>query len=432
MKKLQSFVVLAVAVLLAACGKENAEPAPLEFEVYEQKAETTIPYDDGEWTETLTLCVDVPLGEGQAQTNAIKGIMEIISKSNLAKTLGAPTGNTLKEVVDNYTKALKSDFKAIFDRARAADKYPEGDLNLVIRCTYQNEACVVMCVEDGRIGSEDVSRQYEGVIRLSDGHLLAEDEIANISKEKLMELARKYADEAQDMEIKEDGEYNISLGHQALLFHPNQYSLYEYAIPMEAVEEYLTEEAKALLTANELDTIMKVEPAKGDLAMYDVHGPVKELVINHYMDGEAYGSTSYGFDTDGRLVSEKDEMGGEVLDDKLFYGRTNRDAQGRGIERFTDDGVAKEINTFDEAGWLVKHEYWLGGRLETRSVNYYDSQGRLYKSNEKRTVHATLYTMSTTKYFDDKCYAYDDHGNWTECLCRKSDSEDKRVITYYE
>lgn len=434
MKKLQLFVVLAAAVLLASCGKENVEPAPLEFEVYEQKAETTIPYNDGEWTENMTLCIDVPFGEGLAQTNAIKGIMDIISKSNVAKTLGAPTGNTLKEVVDNYTKVLKSDFKVIFDRARAADNFPESDLHLVIRCAYQNEACVVMYVENGRNGVPGVSKQYEGVIRLSDGHLLAEDEIANISKEKLMELARKYADEAQDIEIEEDGEHNISLGHQALLFHPNQYFLDEYAIPMEAVGEYLTEEAKALLTANELvrkDTIMKVEPAKGDLAMYEVHGPVKELVITHFMDGEAYGSTTYAFDTDGRLVSEKSEMGGEVLDDKTFYDRVNRDAQGRGIERFRDDNV-KEINTFDGAGRLVKHEYWLGGRLETRSVNYYDSQGRLYKSNEKLTVSAIYYTMNTVKYFDDKGYAYDNHGNWTERLCQKSDSEDKRVITYYE
>ena len=429
MKKLQSVTLLVATMLLAACSQKEAEPAPMEFEPYEQKAEVSIPDNDGEWIESLNLCVDVPVGDGEAQANAIKGIMEIISKSNVAKTLGAPTGNTLKEVVDNYAQTLKNNFKAIFDKTRAADNYPESELNLVIRCTYQNEACVVMFVADGRDGVIDVSRQYEGVIRLSDGHLMTDAEIANISKEQLMELARKYADEAQDVDIEEEGEYNISLGHQALLFHPNQYFLDEYAIPMEAVEGYLTEEAKALLTAKELvgtKTAQPAESAKGDLTMYDVHGPVKELQLI-----TDYSKVIYTFDTNGQLMAEKHEMDGNVLDDKLFYDRTNRDAQGRGVERFRESNV-KEINTFDEAGRLVKQEYWLGGRLEWRNVNYYDSLGKLYKTNQKATVSSIYYTTITTKFYDDRGFVYDDHGNWTERTCQKSGDDPKRVITYYD
>lgn len=426
MKKLQVFLVLAAVVLLASCGKEKNEPVPLKFDVYEQKAEVNISGSNEEWIETMTLCVDVPVGEGEAQAQVIKGITEIISKSNVAKTLGAPTGNTLQEIVDNYTKVLKNDFKAIFDRARAADSYPESELNLVIRCTYQNEACVVMYVENGRNGVVDVSSQYEAVIRLADGHLMTNGEIADISKEKLVELARKYADEAQDVDVEEDGEYNISLGHQALLFHPNQYYLDEYVIPMEAVEEYLTEDAKALLAAKEFGGENTAEPAKGDLALYDVHGPVKELRLV-----TDYGATIYTFDKEGQLMTEKHEMGGQVIDDKTFYDRVNRDAQGRAVERFRDKDV-KEVNMYDEAGRLVKQEYWLSGRLEWRNVNYYDGQGKLYRTNSKSTVGANHYTTTTTKYFYDNGYVYDDHGNWTDRNCQKSEYDAKRVITYYE
>lgn len=429
MKKLQLFSLLAATALVAACSQKEAEPAPIEFEPYEQKVQVTIPDGDGEWIESLNLCVDVPVGDGEALANAIKGIMEIISKSNMAKTLGAPTGTTLKEVIDNYAQTLNNGFKAIFDKTRAADSYPESELKLVVRCTYQNEACAVMFVADGSDGVTNVSRQYEAVIRLSDGHLMTNDEIANISKEQLMELARKYADEAQDVDIEEDGEYNISLGRQALLFHPDQYYLDEYAIPMEAVSEYLTEEAKALLTAKELPgnkTAQPAEPAKGDLAMYDVHGPVKELQLI-----TDYSKTTYTFDTNGQLIAEKHEMDGNVMDDKLFYDRTNRDAQGRGTERFRESDV-KEINTFDEAGRLVKQEYWIGKRLEWRNVNYYDPQGKLYKTNQKATVSSVYYTTITTKFFDDRGFVYDDHGNWTDRLCQKSEYDEKRVITYYE
>lgn len=414
MRRIQLFLLMAVGTIFAACNK-NGGPTAMTFEVYEQESEANNLANGEERTGTIKLCFDVPVGDEEAQENAVKGILDIIGKSDLAKHYGPPTGNTLKEVADNYVNK----YKEIFRQQPSFDESFYYDPTLSVRCVYQNEACVVMEVTEGNF-----NKTYEGVIRLSDGHLLTNDEIANISKEELLELAHKYADATQDEKIKSEGEYNLSIGPDGLLFHPSQYFETEYAIPVSAVETNLTEEAKALMTARSVideHSLSSTEPIKGDLALYDLQGPVKQLQII-----TSYSTTTYTFDVNGWLTSEKHEMDGDVLDDKLFYDRTNRDAQGRAIERFRDSDV-KELNTFNDAGQLVKQEYWLGDRLERMTINYFDDQGRRYKSNELGTVHATYYFNGTTKYPYSECQ-YDKHGNYTEQI----GEEGKRIITYFE
>lgn len=423
MKKLQIILAMAAIVLLASCSKKSNEPKAITFEVYEQKAEVKVPLNDpnsfdSEWTATMRLMIDIPIGDSEAEDNVKKGILEIIGRSKLATFYGSPTGNTIKEVASNYVSKYKERLKK-----PVTEESFYYEPVLIIRCVYQNEGCAVMAVTDGGDRIE-TSRIFEGVIRLSDGHLLTNDEIANISKEELMSLARKYADASQTEEIKSEGEYNLSIGPDGLLFHPSQYFETEYAIPMSAVETNLTEEAKALMTARSVideHSLSSTEPIKGDLALYDLQGPVKQLQIV-----TSYSTITYTFDANGWLTSEKHEMDGDVLDDKLFYDRTNRDAQGRAKERFRDSDV-KELNTFNDAGQLVKQEYWLGDRLERMTINYFDDQGRRYKSNELGTVHATYYYNGTTKYPYSECQ-YDKYGNYTEQI----GEEGKRIITYFE
>lgn len=414
MRRIQLFLLMAVGTIFAACNK-NGGPTAMTFEVYEQESEANNLANGEERTGTIKLCFDVPVGDEEAQENAVKGILDIIGKSDLAKHYGPPTGNTLKEVADNYVNK----YKEIFRQQPSFDESFYYDPTLSVRCVYQNEACVVMEVTEGNF-----NKTYEGVIRLSDGHLLTNDEIANISKEELLELAHKYADATQDEKIRIEDDYNLSIGPQGLLFHPSQDCKSEFVIPMSEVESKLTEEAKALMTARSVideHSLSSTEPIKGDLALYDLQGPVKQLQIV-----TSYSTTTYTFDANGWLTSEKHEMDGDVLDDKLFYDRTNRDAQGRAIERFRDSDV-KELNTFNDAGQLVKQEYWLGDRLERMTINYFDDQGRRYKSNELGTVHATYYFNGTTKYPYSECQ-YDKHGNYTEQI----GEEGKRIITYFE
>jgi len=397
----------------------------MEFDVYEQEAEVNIPNRDGEWEQKLGLCIDIPVGIGAAQENVEKGIMEIIASSNVAKVLGAPEGNTIKEVCDNYLTTLKSDFSQKFDEAKSAEGF-SSNLYLSIRCTYQNEVCVVMFIMNGESGETGISRQYESVIRLSDGHPLTKDEIVNVSKDKLKELALEYADEAQDVDMDEDGEYCVSLGHGMLLFSPDQYFMDEYVIPLEAVEEYLTEDTKELLAADEFENETPLEPARGDLALYDLRGPVKQL-----QDKTDFSTTIYTFDTEGRLTSEVTEMNGDVMDDEMFYGKTVRDEKGRAVERYRGADV-KQLCFYDASGFLAKEEYWVDGRLEWRKVHYYDGNGRLYKTNTKGTVSGSDYYTSTTKYFCDRGFIYDEYGNWTDMTCQKTWANDRRVITYYD
>lgn len=415
MRRIQLFLLMAVGTIFAACNK-NGGPTAMTFEVYEQESEANNLVNGEEWKGTIKLCFDVPVGDEEAQENAVKGILDIIGKSDLAKHYGPPTGNTLKEVADNYVNK----YKEIFRQQQSFDESFYYDPTLSVRCVYQNEACVVMEVTEGYF-----NKTYEGVIRLSDGHLLTNDEIANISKEELLELAHKYADATQDEKIRIEDDYNLSIGPQGLLFHPSQDCKSEFVIPMSEVESKLTEEAKALMTAKDVfeeQELQLKEPIKGDLALYGVRGPVKQLkIINDYV------TTTYTFDTNGWLTSEKHEMDGEVIDDKTFYERSNRDAHGRAIERFREGNFVKEINTYNDMGQLVKQEYWVGDRLEQLTINYYDNQNRLYKTNEKLTVHGTLYTSITTKSYFSDCQ-YDKYGNSIE----KKGLEEKRVITYYE
>ena len=421
-RTIHTMVILAFLSVISGCTLfEREADGPSSFEAYEQTEKVTIPTDNGEWTEEMTLEFCIPNGDGEVQKNVTKGIIEIIGKTAVARALGAPIGNTLKEVADNYVKVLKSDFKTVFDRLSKTEETFGTTLKLRIVCTYQNEKCAVFYIVDEGLHYK-LEHRTEYVVRLSDGHLMTNDEIAKISVDDLTKLAREHKDEAQTDDVNLEGEYTLSIGAQGLLFHPNQLVLIEYAIPMEAVESYLTEEGKELLMAKTFDETYgkhPVEPIKGDLALFELQGPVKKVEVR---EGDVL--NVYTFDTEGRLMSEKYDIAGMIVEDKLFD-RTERDAQGRGAMRFRRPQV-KETNTFDSLGRRQKMVYTIGGDLESAEVYYYDNNGLLYKQNTLGTIRDS-YWFSTTKYF---YYKTDEHGNWIE---RSSTSHElqKRVITYY-
>jgi hypothetical protein len=431
MKELKLFAMLCMAVLLASCGEEKNEPAGMTFETYVKQAEVTIPNDGDEWEQHLNLCIDIPKGDGEAEANVTKGILDIIGRSAVANVLGAPAGSTLQEVADNYAKQLTPDFKATFDKRMAAEQYFGTDLILQVSCIFQNEACVVLFVRDDGIDFDTSSRR-EYVVRLSDGHVMTNDEMCTASEEQLLELARKYADESQQLaQIEVEGKYSLSVGAEGLLFHPDQYWLKEYVIPMEGAGPILTEEGKALLTAApRYPFAPKAEATKGDLPLYELQGPVRQL---KEISEDAV--KIYTFDTEGKLVSERyvaESVGMDI--DELTYKKTNRDAQGRATERFIfpDDLTSSRESytyTYNEAGRLAKALYMLGDHTKAMEAYYYDPQGTLYKNNSLATVSGDVYVSLTEKYF---AYEYDEHGNWTARRSTLSDDVSKREISYYE
>lgn len=394
-------IVLLATLLVAGCTStvEAQKASPMAFETYTQKmeAETATGFP-----VSLKLKLDMPVGDGEQQKAVTKGIMELIRQCAINKMLGAPSGNSIKEVGDNYLAAFKR---------KLAAKAIKRDITMEASCIYQNEACVVFYVEDDGIDF-DSSRKYEAVIRLSDGHLMTNNEIAKISESELMKLARKYADDSQKGSIDDEGSYSLSVGYGGLLFHPTQYFLNEYVLPMEAVAAYLTEEGKAMLQAAPL---LAERPGganaviKGDLGHYDLQGPVKSFKI---VNGD-----EYIFNTNGQAQTCN---GDPILG--TMYEKINRNEQGLATEA-TVIGNSRNIFTYDANGRPTKKVYRVGNRDEQIDVYYYDSRGVLYKVNSMTLFDNRGPVTCTEKYYG---FQFDSHGNWT----KRRDAE--RVITYYE
>ena len=395
------FPTLALATLLiAGCANavEEQKAAPIAFETYVQRveAETSTGFP-----VSMDLCLDMPVGDGEQQENVKKGITEVIGLSAIGKVLGAPTGNTMKEIGDNYV--------SIFKQKTDANTISRA-ITMQVSCVYQNEACAVFYVEDDGI-DYDSSQKYEAVIRLSDGHPMTNDEIAKISKDELMNLAHKFADDSQKGEIDDEGNYSLSIGADGLLFHPTQYSLNEYVLPIEAVEAYLTEDGKALLKASPLlaERPGSSETIQGDLGRYDLQGPVKSYKI-------VSEDIEYTFDTNGLLQTRNGEpVVGSV------YEKINRNDQGLATEAFAI-GNSRDIFTYDASGRLAKRVYRVGNRDEQIDVYYYDSRGVLYKVNSMTLLNERNIVTNTEKFYG---FQFDSHGNWI----KRGRAE--RVITYY-
>lgn len=399
---------------------------PLTFEVYEQKAEVTGFSDDPEQEQSLVLALSIPAASGKRQEIITKALIEIIKSTAVARALGEPKGDDIKEVADNYVLKLKTDFRQLYEDMKSRNDFC-GNLVLRIHCIYQNEACVVFYVEDAGSSFEN-DRSIELVVRLSDGHVMTNDEIAHIDREDLKRLAKKCLGISLEADVELDDKYALSVGPEGLLLNSDLHYTKEYVIPYEAAEPFLTDEGKMLLTAKRYDNPedgKPSEPIKGDLALYELRGPVQQLEI--VKDGLV---SVFTFDKEGRLTKEKHVIGGDMVFEELTFGRTDRDAEGRGAVRHISE-IAKEINTFDEYGRRIKMDYKVNGRLEFAEVYYYNSQGLLYKMNSLSTVHSKYYSINTTKYFDYKTDSFD---NWTERRSTVSTEGgvEKRNITYYQ
>ena len=402
MKAIKILTLVTIVVITASCGSANAEknPAPIEFETYINSIRES---EGCDFPLSLDICIDSPVGDGELQQNVKKGIIELLSQSAISKALGAPQGSTLKDVGDNYAAAFKQKAKTGLGRS------------VVIRVSliYQNEKCVVFYVDDDGVDFES-SRKCEVVIRLSDGHLMTNDEIAKITKTQLIELARKYADESQQKsEIEENGNYDLSIGDGELLFHPNQHQPTEYAIPMQAVESFLTEDGKTMMAAKPLMAERPIESediVKGDLGLYDLRGPVKSA--------KDFGSeTEYTFDRDGYLQTYNG-MSVKVA----LYEKITRNDKGLPIECYTTPD-SKNTFTYNDKGLPIKRVYFVGKRVEQIDIYYYNSQDELIKVNGMLILHENNNTCITEKYHGFK---FDSHGNWIER------NGNKREITYYE
>ena len=225
--------VMAAALLvvgLTACGGgDNA----IKFSTYEAR--------NGE----AVITIDIPQGEGEKQQNISKGILDIMAGSAIAKEVGKMKEGNLKEVAD--------DFSAQMNELLNSGDYGPATADLTIEATYLNEASATFHVYDGVYvnGEPDV---YDRVLRLSDGHVMEQDEMVKISAEDLQSLIEKNLKEEIPVYL-EDGYWMLPAGEDScrVFWLISRAGGGEVMIPIAEMEPFLTEEGKALMTAKPLE-----------------------------------------------------------------------------------------------------------------------------------------------------------------------------------
>ena len=226
--------------------------------------------DDGYHTS-----IDIPKGDGEKEQNLTAGIREIISQSDLGKEIGLPSDGSLQEVMSDYQKRYHQ-FAKDYCRNNQAPSAPECEFELT--SIFQNEASVTFAVADAIYfnGSPDY---YNKVVRLSDGHVMAQEEMVSASMDDIVKLIEKYV--GDDMPISvyslEDGYwFSPSSGDSCMVVWPVSRAVQGKAlIPLSDMEPYLTEAGKELFMAKPLKMPEKTQsvpnnPDEGSESSEDV------------------------------------------------------------------------------------------------------------------------------------------------------------------
>ncbi|MBQ9232207.1 MAG: hypothetical protein IJ190_13665 [Prevotella sp.] len=249
-------LLFGIACLLAACGGNSF--SPIQFEKFDEQVSVTSP-EGG--IAGMTLSVDIPVGEGEVQNRVAEGIRTIIKESQVEEELKQPVEGPLKDVCKNLVD--------YFQKAITTGEYdPAGALafDLMVECEYQNDQAVFLHVTDGVFGNGAPSECYK-IIRLSDGHLMEDAEVASVPVDDLMKLIQKYGDKDQK-DIDEgwlmDYTYLCPIADSCkVLYLYGSHFWNTITVPMGDITGFLTEEGKVLLGVKDGLT-SKPENAKKD------------------------------------------------------------------------------------------------------------------------------------------------------------------------
>lgn len=417
----ENFLPKMAAIMLAAgliaCGVDFQ---PIVFEPYEI-------VDGGNYM----IEIDIPQGDGEKEQNAIKGIREIIAQSKLGSEVGEPSEGTLQEVMEDYHKRYN----------KYAEENVEGPrtpmCDLTIKSVSQNEACVTFLVYDGIhiMGDPDY---YKSIVRLSDGHVVSQQELVNISIAETMDLIRKYiTDETRVNEygLKDGYWFSPSSSDSCLVMWAiSRAGFGETTIPLSDIKPYLTEEGKKLFSAKTFDNPVKdsnipVEEAalsdsknfaiQGELGIFELRGPVKECIWNN-----GYETYAHGFDKNGRWISKNGQKpwAYQQVVERDEQGRITKmgDSYGEQYESFAynDNGLIAEHVMKEIDGFIAKMDYFYNDEWEcTKTVSHIDDP--LEGSGEDTIIYTII----------DR----DTQGNWIKRKKQDGQTEvtETRKITYF-
>ena len=423
---MRKILLFGIACLLAACSENGY--SPIQFEKFEEQVGVTSP--DGAMAE-MTLTIDIPVGEDEVQNRLSEGIRTIIRESSVVEELKQPIEGSLKEIC----KKLIAYFPNGISKGEI-EIYVATSFNLMVECEHQTEQAVVFRVTDGVYGNGGPMVSYK-VIRLSDGKLMDDKEVYNITGDDIVTLVKKYGtDEQKEFDeafIGPDG-YLCPIGDSCrVLYLEGAHFWNEVTVPVDEIKGFLTEEGRTLLgvkgglaTKHEItkkddgqevkeDVAKPDEFGRGELGLFNLRGPVKSFKWT-YVHGQ---SDTFTFNEDGFWIGKN----GESIK-KLYYGGIERDKKGRIVVGHFD--YYEEYFTYNEQG-ILKNESTDGVSTE-----------KIYNSDGFEVKEVVVYppemgadddAEGETEIFDYTILEVDKYGNWTKRKCRQG--IDTRTIEYY-
>lgn len=253
----KTFLIFVIACLLMGCSGNGY--SPIQFEKFEEQVGVTSP--DGAMAE-MTLTIDIPVGEDEVQNRLSEGIRTIIRESSVVEELKQPIEGSLKEIC----KKLIAYFPNGISKGEI-EIYVATSFNLMVECEHQTEQAVVFRVTDGVYGNGGPMVSYK-VIRLSDGKLMDDKEVYNITGDDIVTLVKKYGtDEQKEFDeafIGPDG-YLCPIGDSCrILYLEGPHFWNEVTVPVDEIKSFLTEEGKTLLGMNGEQTSKQEKREKDD------------------------------------------------------------------------------------------------------------------------------------------------------------------------
>lgn len=253
--------------------------------------------------ESYQISIDIPQGDSEREQNVVKGLREIITGSELCKedVVGTPIEGSIQEIIADCQKRY-----ALFaDNFMKESEAPYPPVcQLFIESGYQNKECVVFQVDDG-VYFNGSPVTYFRIIRFSDGHLLQQEELVNITSETLEPIVKKYY--LGDLPVYLEEVFNVlpAAEDSCRVTWPVGPGYGEVMVPLFEIQSHLTDLGKEIFTAEALD----IPEKKGAAATVDNEQPDAEAAKEEAPSSE--GSVKESF-LMSRLPEGTTEFSGEM------------------------------------------------------------------------------------------------------------------------
>lgn len=295
--------------------------------------------------DEFQISIDIPQGNSEREQNVTKGIREIITQSEMCKNdvIGAPIEGSIQEIIADCQKRYHK-FADNYCKEYGAPAPPI--CQLFIESGYQNKACVTFQVDDGVYFNGSPDTRF-CIIRFSDGHIMELGEMVFIKIEELETIAKKYYNEEDGLPLFLEDGFNIlpSANDSCRLTWPVGHGYGEVMIPLNELENHLTEEGKEIFMAEALDVSAKKESAvsanSNEAEEVDSPFDAEGMESNKgLLQSLPVGTTEYvgdmaGFPIEFKIIKDSNQSGVRAIYKNVNY-KTTFELEGESLP--VDDG----------------------------------------------------------------------------------------------